>query len=85
MQGRGQVTLHLGESVGRGRLAPQQLLAHQSGLRRQRHDLLLDPVVQDRLDPAPLGVLARHDPVPEAASSAARYRLCTPTAAWAAK
>jgi hypothetical protein len=40
------------------------LLAHQPGFRRQRHDLLLDPVVQDRLDPAPLGVLARHDPVP---------------------
>ena len=50
--------------LGRGRrVAPQQLLAHQPGLRRQRHDLLLDAVVQDRLDPAPLGVLARHDPV----------------------
>ena len=64
LQRGGQIPLHIGQPVGRGRVAPQQLLAHQPGLRAERHDLLLDPVVQDRLDPAALGVLARHHAVP---------------------
>ena len=63
LQRGGQIALHLGQPVGRGRVSPQQLLAHQPGLGRQRHDLLLDPVVQDPLDPAALGVLARHHAV----------------------
>ena len=63
VQRGGQIALHLGQAPGRGRVSPQQLLAHQPGPGRQGHDLLLDPVRQDPLDPPALGVLARHHPV----------------------
>ena len=63
LQRGGQIALHLGQALGRGRIPSEQLLAHQPGPGRQRHDLLLDPVVRIRWDPAAFGVLARHHPV----------------------
>ena len=63
VQRGGQIALHVGQPVGGGRVAAQQLLPDQPGPGRQRHDLLLNPVVQNPLNPPAFSILARDDPV----------------------
>ncbi len=63
LQRGGQIALHIGQPIDRRRVTPQELLADQPDPGRQRHDLLLDPVMQDPLNPPALGVLARHHPI----------------------